>query len=98
MSFSTIKGCQRYSRTHQSFRSKTFSFTKSFISIMIHELRQPLEAETDLGHVWLIIFIDYGPLENSVFVGVVKSTGEIKHFSSNQVKLLKNNTFDIRTE
>ena len=65
---------------------------------MIHELRQPLEAETELGHVWLIIFIDYGPLENSVFVGVIKSTGEIKHFSSNQVKLLKNNTFDIRTE
>ena len=65
---------------------------------MIHELRQPLEAETSLGDVWLILFIDYGPLENSVFVGVVKHTGEVKHFSSNQVKLLKNCTFDIRNK
>ena len=65
---------------------------------MILELRQPLEAETSLGDVWLILFIDYGPLENSVFVGVVKHTGEVKHFSSNQVKLLKNCTFGIRTE
>jgi hypothetical protein len=63
----------------------------------ILELKQPLEAETDLGEVILLLFIDYGPLENSVFVGVIKSTGEIKHFSSNQVKLLKNYTFGIRT-
>lgn len=63
---------------------------------MIHELRQPLEAETQLGKVWLLFLIDYGPLENSVFIGTLKSTGEIKHFSSNQVKLLKNYTFSIR--
>lgn len=65
---------------------------------MILELKQPLEAETTLGEAWLIMFIDYGPLENSVFVGVVKHSGEVKHFSSNQVKLTKNCTFGIRTE
>ena len=65
---------------------------------MIIELRQPLEAETSLGDVWLILFIDYGPLENSVFVGIVKKTGEVKHFSSEQVKISKNCTFGIRTE
>ena len=65
---------------------------------MLLELRQPLEAETDLGDGLLTIFIDYGPLENSVFVGIVKATGEIKHFSSNQVKISKNCTFGIRTK
>lgn len=62
------------------------------------ELKQPLEAETNLGDVWLIIFIDYGMLENSVFVGIIKETGEVKHFSSNQIKIKKNCTFEIRNK
>lgn len=65
---------------------------------MIIELKQPLEAETSLGDVLLIMFIDYGALENSVFVGIIKKTGEVKHFSSEQVKISKNCTFGIRTE
>lgn len=61
----------------------------------IHEIQQVLWVETPLGDGHALFLIDYGPHENTIWVVALKSSGEIKHFNSNQVKLCFNNTFNL---
>jgi hypothetical protein len=39
--------------------------------------------------------MDYGPHENTIFVVALEENGMIKHYNSNDVRLCKNNTFNI---
>jgi hypothetical protein len=50
---------------------------------------------TPHGHGIVLFLMDYGPQENTVFVVALEENGIIKHYNSNDVRLCKNNTFNI---
>lgn len=63
----------------------------------IHELQQIMWVTTPHGDGIVLFLMDYGPQENTVFVVALEETGLIKHYNSNDVKLCRNNTFNINT-
>ncbi len=63
--------------------------------MVIKELKQFLWVETELGDGQVLFLIDYGPHENLVFVVALENTREIKHFTTEQVKICRNYTFGI---
>lgn len=64
----------------------------------IHEIQQVLWVETPHGDGIALFVIDYGPHENTVFVVALQSTRSIKHYTSEQIKICKNFTFDFKEE
>jgi hypothetical protein len=62
---------------------------------LIHELQQVMWVITPHGHGIVLFLMDYGPQENTVFVVALEENGIIKHYNSNDVRLCKNNTFNI---
>ncbi len=66
-------------------------------AVVIHEFRNPMPVETPLGYGMLVYVRDGGTFANDVFA-VVLQDGGLRHFSSEQLKFLQNNTFDIRND
>jgi hypothetical protein len=64
---------------------------------LIHEVQQILWVTTLHGDGVVLFIMDYGPHENTIFVVALEESGMIKHYNSNDVKLCKNNTFNINT-
>jgi hypothetical protein len=64
---------------------------------LIHEVQQILWVTTPHGDGVVLFIMDYGPHENTIFVVALEESGMIKHYNSNDVKLCKNNTFNINT-
>ena len=62
---------------------------------VIHELQQVLWVETPHGDGVVLFLMDYGPQENTIFVVALEKDGVIKHYNSNDVRLCKNDTFNI---
>lgn len=58
----------------------------------IHEMKQILWCETPHGDGIVLLIIDYGPHENSIWVIANEKTREIKHYNSSQIKLCWNHT------
>ena len=58
----------------------------------IHELKQVLWVETPMGVGQVLFLMDYGIHENSVWVVAIEKTREIKHYNSNQLKMVFNYT------
>ena len=58
----------------------------------IHELKQVLWVETPMGVGQVLFLMDYGIHENSVWVVAIEKTREIKHYNSNQLKMVFNHT------
>lgn len=65
---------------------------------MIYEFRNPIPVETPLGYGMLMYVRDGGTFCNDVYAIVIESDGIIRHFTSDQFKFLRNDTFGIRTE
>jgi hypothetical protein len=65
---------------------------------MIHEFNNPMPVETDLGYGMLIYVRCGGTFSNDVFAIVLDKDGVIRHFTSDQFKLVRNDTFGIRTD
>ena len=65
---------------------------------MIHEFNNPMPVETDLGYGMLIYVRCGGTFSNDVFAITLDKDGVIRHFTSDQFKLVRNDTFGIRTE
>jgi hypothetical protein len=63
---------------------------------MIHEFRNPILVETPLGYGMLIYVRDGGSLSNDVFAVVLDHDGVIRHMTTDQFKLVRNDTFGIR--
>ena len=61
----------------------------------IHELQQIMWVTTPHGDGIVLFLMDYGPQENTIFVVALEKDGVIKHYNSNDVKLCKNDTFNI---
>lgn len=64
---------------------------------MIHEFRNPMPVETELGYGMLIYVRDGGTFCNDVFAIVLDKDGVIRHMTTDQFKLVRNDTFNIRT-
>lgn len=64
---------------------------------MIYEFRNPMPVETTLGYGMLIYVRDGGTFSNDVFAIVLDKDGVIRHMTTEQFRLVRNDTFDIRT-
>jgi hypothetical protein len=65
---------------------------------MIHEFRNPILVETPLGYGMLIYVRDGGSFSNDVFAVVLDHDGVIRHMTTDQFKLVRNDTFGIRDQ
>jgi hypothetical protein len=65
---------------------------------MIHEFRNPMPVETELGYGMLIYVRDGGTFSNDVFAIALDKDGVIRHMTTEQFKLVRNDTFNIRTD
>jgi hypothetical protein len=64
---------------------------------MIYEFRNPMPVETELGYGMMIYVRDGGTFSNDVYAIALDKDGVIRHFTSDQFKLVRNDTFQIRT-
>lgn len=64
---------------------------------MIHEFHNPMPVETDLGYGMLMYVRDGGTFCNDVFAVVLDKDGIIRHMTTDQFRLVRNDTFTIRT-
>jgi hypothetical protein len=60
--------------------------------VAIHEMKQVLWVETPHGDGIVLLVMDYGPHENTIWVVANEKTREIKHYNSTQVRLCWNHT------
>jgi hypothetical protein len=65
---------------------------------MIYEFRNPIPVVTPIGPGYILYVKDGGMWENDIFAVVLEDGGHIKHFTSEQIKIWKNATFNINTE
>ena len=65
---------------------------------MIHEFRNPMPVETELGYGMLLYVRDGGTFSHDVFAIVLDKDGVIRHMTTEQFKLVRNDTFNIRTD
>lgn len=63
---------------------------------MIHELTKPIPVITPLGNGWVWYIKDNGMFENDELTVVLFDGGTIKHFTTEQVRLWHNETYDIK--
>ena len=61
---------------------------------MIHEVKQILWVITPHGRGQVLFLIDYGPHENTIFLIALEKTQELKHYSTNQLKIEFNHTLN----
>ena len=62
---------------------------------MIHEFNNPIPVVTPLGEGYAIYVRDGGTFENDIWC-VALEDSTIKHFRTDQIKIWKNATFDIK--
>lgn len=65
---------------------------------MFLEFRNPIPVETPLGYGMLIYVRDGGAFSNDVFAIALDRDGVIRHMTTDQFKLLRNDTFGIRSD
>ena len=63
---------------------------------MIYEFRNPMPVETPIGYGMLVFVRDGGTFSNDVFAIVLDHDGVLRHFTSDQFKFVRNDTFGIR--
>jgi hypothetical protein len=63
---------------------------------MIYEFNNPMPVVTPLGDGYAIYMRDGGSFENDIWTIVLEEGGKILHFRTDQIKIFKNATFDIK--
>jgi hypothetical protein len=63
---------------------------------MFLEFKNPLPVVTPMGNGYAIYVRDGGTWENDIFAVVLEKGGTIKHFTSEQINMWQNATFDIK--
>jgi len=63
---------------------------------MITEFKNPMPVVTPLGNGYAIYMRDGGTFENDIWTIVLEEKGTIFHFRTDQIKMYKNATFDIK--
>lgn len=62
---------------------------------MIHEFHNIVPVVTPLGDGYVWYVTSSGMHENDVFTVILKQGGRVVHFTSKQIRINSNNTFDI---
>ena len=62
---------------------------------MIYEIKQILWVKTPHGDGLALFIMDYGIQNNTIWIIALKKDGNIKHYDSNQIKLISNNTINF---
>ena len=62
---------------------------------MITFTTHPIKFNTILGDCYLIYVESGGQHENDIWTGCLCETGEVKHFTTKQVTIERNQTFNI---
>ena len=62
---------------------------------MFHEFKNPMPVVTPLGDGYAIYVRDGGTFENDIWCVVLKDS-TIRHFKTDQIKIWKNGTFDVK--
>lgn len=62
---------------------------------MIYECNKPIPCTTPLGNGWIWYIKENGMFENDELTIVLFDGGLIKHFTTEQVKIWHNETYDI---
>jgi hypothetical protein len=60
------------------------------------EFKNPIPITTPHGLGYAIYVSNSGTFDNDCWCIVLKETGEIKHYNTSQLKMVKNGTFDIK--
>jgi hypothetical protein len=63
---------------------------------MILEFQKPIPVVTPLGDGYVIYVTNCGMWENDVWTVALEKSGQIKHFTTDQLKIYQNLTFDIK--
>lgn len=61
------------------------------------QLNPEIWVTTPLGKGIAIMVIDYGLGHNTCWIVALEKDGQVKHFDSNDVKLIKNHTYRFNT-
>jgi len=62
------------------------------------EFRKPIPVITPLGNGYAIYISNSGTFESDIWTVVLENGGNIFHFRTDQIKMYKNSTFDIKKE
>ena len=63
---------------------------------MIQQLDPPIPVDTPLGSGFALVLIDYGMNLNTCWIVALRHSRIIKHFTSEQLKLSANYTYDVK--
>lgn len=63
---------------------------------MIFEPKNPIPVVTPEGDGYVLYIKENGMHENDVWTVVLKDSGRVLHFLTNQIKIYNNNTYDIK--
>lgn len=61
------------------------------------EFKTPIPVITELGNGYAIYVTNGGTFENDIWTIVLEDGGKILHFRSDQIRIYKNLTFDIKS-
>lgn len=57
---------------------------------------KPIPVRTDLGEGYILYVKDNQMWENDEFAVVLEETGNIRHFNTTQITVIKNDTYGIK--
>jgi hypothetical protein len=60
------------------------------------EFKHPIPVITPLGNGYAIYVTNSGTFENDIWTIVLEQGGKVLHFRTDQIKIYKNSTFDIK--
>jgi hypothetical protein len=63
---------------------------------MIYEFQNSIPVVTPMGDGYILYVKENGMWENDIFTVVLEEGGLIKHFTSDQIKVWHNATFNIK--
>lgn len=63
---------------------------------MIYEFQNSIPVITPMGDGYILYVKENGMWENDIFTVVLEDGGAIKHFTSDQIKVWHNATFNIK--
>lgn len=63
---------------------------------MIYEFKNPVPCVTPLGEGYVWYVKPNGILENDELTVILCDSGDIRHFTTNQVKIHSNSTYEIK--
>jgi hypothetical protein len=65
---------------------------------MIHELNNPIACTTPLGDAYIWYIKPNGYLENDEITCILMNGGQVRHFTTDQIRIWNNQTYKINKD